>query len=111
MRPSCRIKGVTRISKLCVEALNYSTDVVGEKCNLITLMDFPVANLPRCVRRISKTLGLQHLQHLCPAAEGGPPDVASIVHHRADGLLVKHRTVLTDRPLLILRTGPSMLSL
>jgi hypothetical protein len=67
--------------------------VVSEKWNFQSLVNLPVTDVPRCVRRNAKTLGLQQMQLPDVAAGSGPPDGACIVHHRADELLVEQHTV------------------
>jgi hypothetical protein len=50
-------------------------------------MNLPVTNVPRCVSRNAKTLGLQHLQLSDVAAGSGPPDRTCVIRHRTDELL------------------------
>jgi hypothetical protein len=57
-------------------------------------------NVPRCVSRNAKTLGLQHF-----APSSGPPDRAGVVHHRADELLVERQTVLNGKPTTHVKVG------
>jgi hypothetical protein len=67
--------------------------VFGEEWNPQIRMNLPVTNVPRCVIRNAKTLGLQHLQLLDVVAGKEPPDRTYVIHHRTDELLVEQHTV------------------
>jgi hypothetical protein len=56
-------------------------------------VNLPVTNVPRCVTRNAKTLGLYHLRLPDVAAGSGPPDRTCVIHHRTDELLVEQHTV------------------
>jgi hypothetical protein len=67
--------------------------VVGEEWNPQILVNMPVTNVPRCVSRNVKTLGLKHLQLPEVPAGRGPPDLTCVIHHRTNELLVEQHTV------------------
>jgi hypothetical protein len=60
-------------------------------------VNLPVTNIPGCVSRNSKTLGLQHLQLTDVGVGSGPPDRACVVHHRTDELLVEQHAFTLSR--------------
>jgi hypothetical protein len=60
-------------------------------------VNLPVTNVPGCVSRDAKTLGLQHLQLTDVGVGSGPPDPACVVHNWADELLVEQHAVLNGK--------------
>jgi hypothetical protein len=67
--------------------------VVGEEWNPQILVDLLVTNVPECVSRNAKTLGLQHLYFINVGLGSGPPDRAYVVHHGADELFVEQYAI------------------
>jgi hypothetical protein len=63
------------------------SDVVGEKWNPQILVNLPVTNVPSCVSRSAKTLGLWHLQHADVAAGCGSPHRTRVIRRGTDQLL------------------------
>jgi hypothetical protein len=66
--------------------------VVGENGNQQILVNLPVIDVPWCISRNVKALGLQHLQLSDMVAGSGPPDRACMVQHRTDELLIEQYT-------------------
>jgi hypothetical protein len=61
--------------------------VVGKEWNPQIVVNLTVTNVPGCVSRNAKTLGLQHLQLSDVGVSRGPPDRACVVHNWTDELL------------------------
>jgi hypothetical protein len=57
------------------------------------LVNFSVADVPRCTISKAKTLRLDNLQLHNVAASGVPPDGARIIHHFVDELLIQQNSV------------------
>jgi hypothetical protein len=60
-------------------------------------VNLPVTNVPVCVSRNAKTLGLQHLQIADVGVGSRPPDRACVVHYWTDELLVEQQAVLNGK--------------
>jgi hypothetical protein len=71
--------------------------VVGKEWNPQIFLNLPVTNVPGCVSRNAKTLGLQHLQLSDVGVNSGPPDRACVVHNWTDELLVEQHAVLNGK--------------
>jgi hypothetical protein len=59
----------------------------GEEWNPKILVDVLATNVPECVSRNAKILGLQLLYLIIVCVGSRPPDRACVVHHLADELL------------------------
>jgi hypothetical protein len=60
-------------------------------------VNLPVTNVPGCVSRKAKTLGLQHLQLSDVGVSSGPPYRACIVRNWTDEQLVEQHAVLNGK--------------
>jgi hypothetical protein len=71
--------------------------VVGKEWNPQIVVNLPVTNVPGCVSRNAKTLGLQHLKLTDMGVGSRPPDRACVVQHRTGELLVEQYAVLNGK--------------
>jgi hypothetical protein len=76
--------------------------VVGEEWNPQILVNLPVPNIPSCVSRNAKTLGLQHLKLPDVAASSGTPDRKYVIHHRTDEPFAEQNIVSDGHTALLL---------
>jgi len=57
-------------------------------------VNLPVTNVLNAIVSKAMTLGMNHLHFPHMGAIGGPPDVARVVHHGTDELLIQQNSIV-----------------
>jgi hypothetical protein len=67
--------------------------MINEVADSHAIANFRVTSAVRVNGSNAKTLGMRHLHFSYMGARGGPPDLARLVHHGTDELLIQQNSI------------------